>query len=262
MAKFAIITLTYNKLEQATKSFLNSLYEFTDENCFDFFVVDNASTDGTVDYLKDFAQKHKNISFIFNDENLGYSKGNNIGLKKALEGDYEYFVLVNNDILFTPNWLENTLKGFELDKQLGMLSPRNNEKCKLTPNNYLSEYKRYLARFKKPLKYVVTPFFSCVVIKREVIEKIGLMDEAFTPAFYEDNDYSFRAMYAGYSLAYNNSSFIFHNHSTTSSAIDPEVSQRNKEYFFKKHPVGKWIWEHKRTNVLKDIVRYIKEGQE
>ena len=65
MAKFAIITLTYNKLEQATKSFLNSLYEFTDENCFDFFVVDNASTDGTVDYLKDFAQKNKNISLIF-----------------------------------------------------------------------------------------------------------------------------------------------------------------------------------------------------
>lgn len=262
MKKIAIVALTYNKLEEATKLFLDSLYKYTNTELFDLVIVDNASTDGTSDYLKEFSTQNSNITLIFNDENLGYSKGNNIGIKKALEGEYEYIALLNNDILFTPNWLENTLKGFELDEQLGMLSPRNNEKCKLTPSNYIKGYKRYLGRFKKPLRYVVTPFFSCVVIKREVIDKIGLMDEAFTPAFWEDNDYSFRAMYAGYSLAYINSAFIFHNHSTTSSAISDDISKRNREYFFKKHPVGKWIWEHKRSNVLKDIVRYIKEGQE
>lgn len=262
MKKVAIITLTYNKSERATKPFLNSLYEFTDEACFDFFVVDNASTDGTVEYLKDFATHHKNMTLIFNEENLGYSKGNNIGIKKALEGEYEYIALLNNDILLTPNWLENTIKGFELDESLGMLSPRNNEKCKLTPKNYLSGYKKYLSKFKKPLKYVVTPFFSCVVIKRNVIDEIGLLDENFTPAFFEDNDYSFRAMYSGYSLAYINSVFIFHNHSTTSKSIGSEISERNRKYFFKKHPCGKWIWEHKRSSLIKDIIKYVKESFE
>ena len=262
MKKIAIVTLTYNKLKEATKPYVTSLYEFTDANLFDLIVVDNASTDGTVEFLKEFSKQKDNITLIFNDENLGYSKGNNIGIKKALEGNYEYIALLNNDILFTPSWLENTIKGFELDKQLGMLSPRNNEHCQLTPSNYLQGYKKYIGKFKNALKYVVTPFYSCVIIKREVIDKIGLMDEEFSPAFFEDNDYSFRAMYAGYSLGYINTAFIFHNHSMTSKSIPNEIFNRNREYFFKKHPVGKWIWEHKRTNLLKDIMRYVREGQE
>ena len=258
MKKVGIVTLTYNKYEQATKHYIESLYKYTDENLFDLLIVDNGSKDNTVEELKKIDKS--NFSLICNEENLGYSKGNNIGIKALLEKDYEYIALLNNDILLTPDWLENTLESFKLDEQLGMISPRNNEKCKLTPQNYIDGYKKYLSKFKAPLKYVVTPFFSCVVIKREVIDKIGLLDEAFSPAFWEDNDYSFRALYAGYSLAYTNSAFIFHNHSTTSSSIPPEIPERNKQYFFKKHPLGKYVWEHKRTNLIKDIKKYIMES--
>jgi len=260
MKNTAIIILTCNKLNTATKPCLNSLYEFTDESLFDLIVVDNASCDGTIEYIQEFAKKHSNVRFILNSENLGYSKGNNIGIKSVLDKEYKYIALLNNDILFTPNWLQNVLETFECDKQLGMVSPRNNEKCNLTPKNYLKGYKKYLSKFKKNMKYVVTPFFSCVVIKKEVFEKIGLFDEAFSPAFWEDNDLSFRAMYAGYSLCYANSAFIFHNHSTTSSSISNNVRKRNKELFFKKHPLGKYVWEHKRTNILKDIKKYIIES--
>ncbi|MBP3820245.1 glycosyltransferase family 2 protein [bacterium] len=260
MKKTAIITLTYNKLEQATKPFLNSLYEFTPEKDFDLVIVDNNSTDDTVKYIKEFQKKYSNITLICNEENLGYSKGNNIGINQVIDKSYEFIGLLNNDILFTPDWLSNTIKSFDIDEQLGMISPRNNEKCKLTPKNYLSGYKKYLSKFKTPLKYVVTPFFSCVIVKKEVIDKIGLFDEAFSPAFWEDNDLSFRAMYCGYSLAYTNFAFIFHNHSTTSSSVPSEISERNKRYFFKKHPLGRYIWEHKRTNLIKDMMKYIKES--
>lgn len=259
--KTAIITLTYNKLNEATKPYLESLYKFTPENEFDLYLVDNASSDGTKEYIKDFAKNHSNIEIIENKENLGYSKGNNIGIVATMKKEYDYIALLNNDILLTPNWLIDTINAFKKDEQLGMLSPRNNEKCKLKPENYLKGYKKYLSKFKNPLKYVVTPFFSCVIIKKEVIDKIGLFDENYTPAFWEDNDLSFRAMYQGYSLAYCNSTFIFHNHSTTSSQIDRKIPQRNKEYFFKKHPLGKYIWEHKKTNILNDIKKYIKEGK-
>ena len=95
-------------------------------------------------------------------------------------------------------------------------------------------------------------------IKREVFEQVGIFDENFSPAFWEDNDLSFRAMYKGFSLAYCNSTFIYHNHSTTSSSVDRTIPQRNKEYFFKKHPLGKWAWENKRTSLIKSIIRYIK----
>ena len=184
-----------------------------------------------------------------------------------MEGNYKYIGLLNNDILFTPDWLKNTLEVFELDKQLGMVSPRDAGrpkifKKKLTSDNYIGHYKNYLKRFKKPFKYMLEPLFSCVIVKREVIEKIGLMDENFTPAFWEDQDYCLRALYAGFSLATSNISFVFHNHSTTSSGVNSEVYKRNEQYFYQKHPLGKWIWEHKRSNVIKDIKNYIKEGLE
>ena len=55
---------------------------------------------------------------------------------------------------------------------------------------------------------------------------------------------------------------VFHNHSTTSSGVNSEVYKRNEQYFYQKHPLGKWIWEHKRSNVIKDIKNYIVEGLE
>ena len=242
MKKTAIVTLTYNKLEQATKLYLDSLYKFTSEDEFDLIIVDNHSTDGTVEYIKEFQKQHSNITLICNEENLGYSKGNNIGIKQVIDKPYEYIGLLKNDILFTTNWLEKTINGISIGENVGMASPSSNEK------------------FKGEIKYPLAPFFSCVIIKKEVIDKIGLLDEAFTPAFWEDWDYAFRAQYAGYNMIYVNTTFIFHNHSTTSSSVPSEIPERNKRYFFKKHPLGRYIWEHKRTNLIKDMIKYIKES--
>ena len=126
----------------------------------------------------------------------------------------------------------------------------------------MQEYKKYLSKYKGALRYVLEPLFCCVLIKKEVVDKIGLMDENFTPAFWEDNDYSFRAMYAGYTLAYSNKSFVYHNHSTTSKSVASEIFERNRKYFFNKHPLARWAWAHRRTNLIKDIKRYIKESFE
>lgn len=257
MKKVAIITLTYNKYETATKFFIQSLYEFTDVEKFDLIIVDNGSTDSTKENLQEFFKDKNNCTLIFNEENLGYSKGNNIGIKSVLDKDYEYIALLNNDIMFTPNWLEDTLSLFEKDNQLGMVSPRIQKGKTLNINNYMNKYKNYLKKFKGDFEYTLEPLFCCVFIKKEVIEKIGLLDENFTPAFWEDNDYCFRAMYAGYSLARSNKTFVFHNHSQTSKSVPSEIFMRNKEYFMKKHPLARWVWAHKRTNLINDIVKYV-----
>lgn len=265
MNKTVIITPVYNKFEQATKPFLDSIYKYTDS--FDLILVDNGSTDGTTEYLKNFEKEHSNLKVIYNKENLGYSKANNQGLKLALKSKYEYIGLLNNDILFTPQWLENTLKVFDSDPQIGMAAPRDAGRRKffrkkISAENYLEHYKDRLKRFKEPYKYVLEPLFCCVIVKRAVVDKIGLMDENYTPAFWEDQDYIMRMFYAGFSAATSNRSFIFHNHSTTSSSVKTEIYERNREYFFKKHPLGKWIWAHKRSNLIKDIKNYLKEGLE
>ena len=257
MKKVVIITLTYNKYEIATKIFIESLYKYTDSKNFDLVVVDNGSTDGTQAKLQNFLSDKDNCKMIFNENNLGYSKGNNIGINSVLDKNYEYIALLNNDIMFTPNWLEDTLSLFEKDNQLGMISPRIQKGKKITIENYINKYQSYMKKFKGDFEYTVEPLFCCVFIKKEVVDKIGLLDENFTPAFWEDNDYCFRAMYAGYSLAISNKSFVFHNHSQTSKSLPSEIFERNKKYFMQKHPLGRWIWEHKRTNVINDIKRYI-----
>ena len=256
--KVCLITLTWNKYEDATKSFIETLYKYTDSEKFDLIVVDNGSEDGTAEKLKEFAKDKNNFTLICNPKNVGYSKGNNIGLRSVSGKNYDYIGLLNNDILFTPNWLEDTLSIFEEDKQLGMVSPRIQKNGKMTEKNYLDKYKSYLKKYKKNFEYSIEPFFCCVLIKKEVIDKIGLMDENFTPAFWEDNDYCFRAMYAGYSLARSNISFVFHKHSTTSNVLHNEIFKQNEVLFFEKHPIGKWIWEHKKTNMINDFIKYLK----
>ena len=70
--KLSIITLTYNKLKY-TKKYVESLFKYTKD--FELIIVDNGSTDGTREYL----QSLNNVKLIFNDENIGFSKGNNQG---------------------------------------------------------------------------------------------------------------------------------------------------------------------------------------
>ena len=115
MNKTVIITPAFNKFEMATKPFLQSLYQYTDENSFDLIIIDNGSTDGTVEYLENFAKEHSNIRLILNKENLGYSKANNQGINLALEGNYKYIGLLNNDILFTPDFRKHGLKTRSLE---------------------------------------------------------------------------------------------------------------------------------------------------
>lgn len=262
MKKVTIITLTYNQLENATKPFINSLYKHTNPENFELILVDNASTDGTREYLQEIKNKYPNIEIILNNENLGYSKGNNIGLKRAFENNCETIGLLNNDILFTPNWLEDLSKTLYSEDNIGMVSPRINDKCKLTVKDYLENYKKHLLKFKNEVREVVTPYFCCVFVKKEVLEKIGFFDENYTPAYWEDNDLSFRCMYAGYKCLYDNRVFVFHNHSSSCKSLSSrdEIFERNKSYFYNKHPLGKYIYEHKRSNLIKDIKRYITES--
>ena len=100
--KLSIITLTLNKLDY-TKKFIKSLFEYTKD--FELIIVDNGSTDGTVEYLETL----DNIKLIKNSENKGFSAGNNQGIAMA-EGEYIGFL--NNDILLYPNWFEECERVF------------------------------------------------------------------------------------------------------------------------------------------------------
>lgn len=229
--KLSVITLTYNKLEY-TKKFVESLYKYTKD--FELIIVDNGSTDGTVEYLKNL----KGIKTIFNTGNLGFSKGNNQGIEIA-EGEYIGFL--NNDILLYPNWFEECEKVFEKENA-AFVSPRH-----VNPHYDNTNKNSYIKYFQSKFNYAV-PYeksfdecvFSCVLTKKNVLNEIGIFDEIYTPAFFEDNDIKYRAIDAGYGVFVCNTVCFFHFGSITSVNHNQNL-EKNRAYYYSKYPFAEYL---------------------
>jgi tetratricopeptide (TPR) repeat protein len=101
--KTSIVILTYNNLDY-NKLCIESIRKYTKEGTYEIIVVDNHSTDGTVEWLK----KQRDVKIILNGENLGFPKGCNQGIEIADEAND--ILLLNNDTIVTPNWLINLKK--------------------------------------------------------------------------------------------------------------------------------------------------------
>ena len=234
--KLSIITLTYNKLE-FTKKFLNSLFKYT--NDFELIIIDNGSTDGTIEYLKSLKG---NVKPVFNSENIGYSKGNNQGIDIA-KGEYVAFL--NNDILLCPNWFEECEKVFNQEKA-AFVSPRE-----ITPNYphfdktdenlyfeyFISKQDSYSSDYQKSFDECA---FSCVITKKDIITEIGKFDENYSPAFFEDNDYKYRAIEKGYNVFVCNRVCYFHYGSVTSKNINAQFN-KNRELYYSKYPFAEYL---------------------
>ena len=229
--KLSIITLTYNKLKY-TKKYIESLFKYTKD--FELIIVDNGSTDGTREYL----QSLNNVKLIFNDENIGFSKGNNQGLTIA-EG--EYIAFLNNDILLYPKWFEECEKVF-LKENAAFVGPRhiNPHFDNANENTYIQFFKKNFKYNKEYEKNFDECVFSCVVTKREVLDKIGNFDENYTPAFFEDNDFKYRAVLVGYGIYVVNTACFFHFGSITSVDCDSNL-EKNRNYYYSKYPFAEYL---------------------
>lgn len=231
--KLSIITLTYNNLHY-TKKYIESLYKNTKD--FELILVDNGSTDGTVDYIKSLP--YNNIKLIINEENLGYAKGNNQGIAVA-EGEYIGFL--NNDILLPSNWFDEIEKVFIAEEKAGFVSP-----IELNPkiqNVNEHNYQKYLRKFPKIYDYRKSYYgciFSCVITKSTILNEIGNFDENITPAFFEDDDLMCRAIESGYDLYEADNCCYFHFGSITSSK-HTEQRKKNENYFYSKHRFGEYV---------------------
>jgi GT2 family glycosyltransferase len=206
----SIVILTYNQLEY-TKLCIESIRNYTEKGTYEIIVVDNHSTDDTVSWLK----KQKDIKTIFNQENKGFPAGCNQGIEIASGSE---ILLLNNDTIVTKNWLTNLKTALYSDEKVGAVGAVTNS-C----SNYQAITVSYtdadgLHKFAQqynvsnPDKWErrINLVGFCMLIKRSVIDLIGVLDEQFTPGNYEDDDYSFRINSAGYYLLLCNDTFIHH----------------------------------------------------
>lgn len=197
--KTAIIVLSYNGVD-ITKKFLKHLYDFTEN--FLLVMIDNGSTDGSASYLGEFAAEHDNVVFVANDTNLGVICGRNYGydVYRRLLDRPQYLCFLDNDQFVQPGWLSHHFKVMEQSKAqivgveawLMNSNFRPIHQCKHTGD---------------PFTYI-----GCggTLMSSEVTDTIGMFDPQFNPCYFEDPDFCFRAVDAGFRLAWNSRAKLIH----------------------------------------------------
>lgn len=199
--KVAIIITTYNQ-DILLKKCISSLKEKTNYKNYRIFFVDDS---GKRKIAKEIKKMFGDVDVAINSKNLGFSKANNIGIKRAIKSyNPDYVLLLNDDTeIIQRDWLKKMINVGESDKNIGILGCRI-----LYPDRKLQNIGGYIRKWEivKELKdrkdvfdvdHVMGAF---MMIKRDVIRKIGLLDEIYSPFLLEDTDYCLKAKEEGFKL--------------------------------------------------------------
>jgi GT2 family glycosyltransferase len=233
--KVSIVSVNYNQ-PAVTCDMLASLRRLNWTN-YEVIVVDNASTcDCSM-----IPALYPEVKYIASKKNEGFAAGNNIGIKEAT-GDY--ILLLNNDTIVSPGFLKPMIQTFTENKNAGIVSPVQYAGTKqISPITCRGETIGYKqkndGRFDEVCKTHLC-HGACMMLSREVLDKVGLMDESYF-MYYEEYDYCERARKAGFEIFYNGKASILHKQSVTWGQRNPIKSYymtRNRIYFSRKHFTG------------------------
>lgn len=240
----AIILVNYNGYDDTVEC-VKSLLGITYKN-YSIYIVDNCSADA--EKIKKDAFLNENARVMYSDENLGFSGGNNIAIRDAVDRGYDYIVLLNNDTTVEPRFLEELVKEAGTDKKIGIVTGKiyfyyKRENVWSAGGTY-DRKTGLTVQFSGPdngefdSEKEITFATGCLqMFPCEVVEKVGLMDEEFF-LYSEDSDYCQRIIDAGYRLMYTPESIIYHKVSASTgdrSPMQQRYMMRNNLYMIKKY---------------------------
>lgn len=208
MPQVMVLILNWNGLDD-TLACLASLRQIDCPDC-RVLVVDNGSDDGSPTIIR---ERFPAVRVVENGENLGFTGGNNVGLRYALESDADFVLLLNNDTEVAPDVLSRLVAAARADPSVGIVGPtvyyherperiwsaggaidwRRGETTMVGLNE------RDTGQFglePRPVDFVTG---CALLVKREVVERIGLLDERFF-AYYEEAEWCVRARQAGFRI--------------------------------------------------------------
>ncbi|MCF6279149.1 MAG: glycosyltransferase family 2 protein [Flavobacteriaceae bacterium] len=236
--KIAIVILNWNG-QKLLEQFLPSIIKYSKlKNC-TIYVADNASTDNSIEFVKN---KYKSIKIILNTENGGYAKGYNDALKN-IEADI--FALVNSDIEVTKDWLQPIIEEFENNKKTAVVQPKILD----YKNNVFFEYAgaggghidrygfpfcrgrifNYLELDNQQYNNTIDIFWAsgaCLFIRKEVFNILGGFDETYF-AHQEEIDLCWRAKNMNYAVKYVGASTVYHVGGATLQETNPKKTYLN-----------------------------------
>lgn len=212
--KVAVVILNF-KVKDETVKCLESVKK-SNYGDLEIIVVDNNSGDGLAEEMKRFPD----ICFIQNRGNLGYTGGNNIGIKAALQDKADYVFLLNPDTTIDRNTIGNLIAAAERE-DVGILGPKvlfADGKTiwyaggTIDLANVLGGHRgideKDLGQYNK-VEETGSVSGGAMMVKNKVFEKIGLFDERYF-LYYEDSDFCYRAKKAGFKLLYVPTAIVYH----------------------------------------------------
>lgn len=235
----SIVTVNYNQ-SAATCDMLQSLYASGYPNL-EVFVVDNASPSDHPEIIKEIFPQ---IILIQSAKNLGFAGGNNLAIRQA-KGDYIY--LLNNDTIIPEKHINLLLNALTNEHETGIVCPKIKSFddpnlilfAGFTPMSSITVRNKIIGFAEKDFgqhdqrKQSAYAHGAAMMLKREVIEKVGLMNEQYF-LYYEEIDWSVRIRKAGYTIGYIPETYILHKESLSTGKNSPLKSyyiNRNRVLF-------------------------------
>jgi GT2 family glycosyltransferase len=238
---------------------LTSLFANTSNQEYKVVVVDNSSKDGSVEML---LEKFPQAFVIRNNENLGFSKANNQGIRYALAKGAKRILLLNNDIEVPQGkWLRTLVDVLESDTEIGIVG------CKLLyPDGRIQhgggritlkgaynrgEFEEDKGQYDR-LESVDYVTGAALLVRSDVVAKIGLLDEGFSPLYYEDTDWCVRARLYGYKIVYTPNPSLIHYCGSTADGLGME----RKTLYRRRGFVRFFLLNYQFTDIVKVILKF------
>ncbi|MFQ3675845.1 MAG: glycosyltransferase family 2 protein [Endomicrobiia bacterium] len=255
MIDLSITIVNYNTKDLLSQC-IKSIYHNTKEISYEIIVVDNASSDGSVEMLK---KEFPEVIVIANNKNLFFTRAHNQALRIA---NGRYLMILNSDTVILERAFDKMIKFMDEHPECGacvpkLLNPdmtlqRSSDRLPtftyglfevlllntLFPNNSVKRYRIYSEWDRNSTMAVDSVGGSCMMVRREVIEKIGLLDENFL-AYWEEIDWCKRILEAGYKIYYLHTAQIIHCWQVSMNKLGKEKKEKifynSMLYYYKKH---------------------------
>ena len=285
--KVTIIILNWNGKEDTIEC-LESLKHITYPN-YKILLVDNGSTDGSVEC---FRERYPGMEIIENGDNLGFAEGNNVGIRRAMEEEIDYLLLLNNDTIVDPEFLNELINIAKNDDNIGMLGPKTyhysdysmvqtfTKKFNLCTGNFTLIPRLIKDNGGDVNEEVDSISGCCMLVTSKVIENVGILDPDYF-LYWEETDWCYRIRSSGFKIVYVPEAKIWHKIGTSSgSCLSFYYFSRNLFLFMKKNAtfvqmasfliffIGVEFWihslvlvvHHKNIPAFKSFLKGVKDG--